>query len=63
MSELLYYSNYCTKCQDLLQILNKSPLKEKIHFLCIDQRTREANGNISLLLKNGTKNSPTKNNN
>jgi len=38
MSSILYYSNYCDHCRNLLSILTKSNLLEKIHFLCIDKR-------------------------
>ena len=38
MSSILYYSNYCEHCRNLLSILTKSNLLEKIHFLCIDKR-------------------------
>ena len=38
MSSILYYSNYCDHCRNLLSILTKSNLLEKIHILCIDKR-------------------------
>ena len=55
MSEILYYSNYCDKCIQLLQLLNKSEVKKNINFLCIDQRIKNSNGTQDILLKNGSR--------
>lgn len=38
MSYILYYSNYCDKCKQVLQMVGRSSAKDDIHFLCIDNR-------------------------
>ena len=38
MSYILYYSNYCDKCKQVLQTVGRSSAKDNIHFLCIDNR-------------------------
>ena len=53
MSTILYYSNYCDNCKKLLGIIGKSPVKDEMHFLCIDNRTTAANGATYLILSNG----------
>jgi len=53
MSTILYYSNYCDNCKKLLGIIGKSPVKEEMHFLCVDNRTKGSNGAIYLVLPNG----------
>ena len=35
MSSVLYYSNYCNHCKELLKTVAQSSVKEDIHFLCI----------------------------
>jgi hypothetical protein len=53
MSDLiLYYSNHCNNCKDLLKELSGSEISKAIHFLCIDSRVQE-NGNTYLVLPNG----------
>jgi len=37
-ANLLYYSNFCSFSQTLLQQLSKSSLKNEFHFVCIDKR-------------------------
>ena len=55
MSDLiLYYSNHCNNCKDLLKELSGSELSKSIHFLCIDSRVQE-NGKTYLVLPNGKK--------
>jgi len=55
MSDLiLYYSNHCNNCKDLLKELAGSDLSKTIHFLCIDSRVQEK-GNTYLVLPNGKK--------
>jgi hypothetical protein len=55
MSDLiLYYSNHCNNCKDLLKELSGSELSKAIHFLCIDMRLQE-NGNTYIVLPNGKK--------
>jgi hypothetical protein len=53
MSDLiLYYSNHCNNCKELLKELSGSEISKAIHFLCIDSRVQE-NGNTYLVLPNG----------
>ena len=55
MSDLiLYYSNHCNNCKDLLKELSGSELSKSIHFLCIDSRVQEK-GNTYIVLPNGKK--------
>ena len=55
MSDLiLYYSNHCSNCKELLKELSGSELSKAIHFLCIDSRVQE-NGNTYIVLPNGKK--------
>jgi hypothetical protein len=55
MSDLiLYYSNHCNNCRELLKELSGSELSKAIHFLCIDSRVQE-NGNTYIVLPNGKK--------
>ena len=54
--DILYYSNYCKHSQNILQHLGKTNVKDKISFICIDKRMRDANNNqIYILHENGTK--------
>jgi len=66
MSSILYYSNYCDHCRNLLSILTKSNLLEKIHFLCIDKRIVKnsktyivTENNEEILLPNNISSVPT----
>ena len=52
MSSVLYYSNYCDHCKELLKTVAQSSVKEDIHFLCIDKRIRK-NGALYIQLENG----------
>ena len=36
--DILYYSNYCTHSQKVLQTLVKGNLSDKVSFICIDKR-------------------------
>lgn len=54
MTDILYYSNYCNHSKKIIQDLSKSPLKEKIHFICIDNRVKEE-GKTYIVLQNGKK--------
>jgi len=56
MSSVLYYSNYCDKCKNILRILGKSDQKKDMHFICIDKRFRDnENGAIYVILENQQK--------
>ena len=54
MKYILYYSNYCQHCENILSLLAKTKLKDSIHFLNIDNRITE-NGKIHIVLSNGKK--------
>jgi len=52
--DTLYYSNYCKHSQRVLQYLVKANLTNKISFICIDKRKRDANNNqMYIVLENG----------
>ena len=40
MSEILYYSNYCNHCKELLLKLSKTEKRNEMHFICIDKRVK-----------------------
>jgi hypothetical protein len=52
MTSILYYSNYCEPSKQLLTQLAKTSLQEEVHFICIDKRSQEADGRVSLTLEN-----------
>ena len=52
MSSILYYSNYCNNCKNLLAILSKTNATNNIHFVCIDKRIKN-NNKIYVILENG----------
>lgn len=54
MSEVLYYSNHCIHCKNLLQYLSKTQYRDDIHFLCIDTRVKRKDGTIYIQLQNGS---------
>jgi hypothetical protein len=54
--DILYYSNYCKHSQRLVQTLVKGNLSNKISFICIDKRVRDAKNNQQyIVLENGSK--------
>ena len=55
MSSVLYYSQYCQNCSTLLQSLSKSSVKDDMHFICIDKRTKDDKGQTFIVLQNGQK--------
>ena len=55
MSSILYYSNFCEHSKKLLQTLSKTQVSKDIHFICIDKRVKEPNGQIQIVLENGQK--------
>ena len=55
MSCILYYSNYCNPSKKILYDLGRTPLKDEIHFVCIDQRERGEENTINIRLPNGQK--------
>lgn len=51
MGTILYYSNYCDNCKNLLLYLTKSNLNKQLHFICIDNRIQK-NNNTYIILEN-----------
>jgi len=49
MATILYYSNFCEHCKKLIVHLSKTKLKEKIHFVNIDNRYKDNNKTYILL--------------
>lgn len=54
MTSVLYYSNLCPKCKNILQLLSKSKVKDEIHFICIDRRVQTQDGTIAIIMQNGS---------
>ena len=55
MNSILYYSNHCNHCKELLFILSRMEMKNSIHFVSIDNRVKEKNGEVNIILENGMK--------
>jgi hypothetical protein len=55
MNSILYYSNHCNHSKDILFILSRMEVKKDMHFVCIDNRVKEKNGKINVILDNGAK--------
>ena len=55
MASILYYSNYCDNCKKLLGVLSQNKVKEEVHYVCIDRRTKESNGATYIILENNQK--------
>lgn len=53
MSDILYYSRYCSHCTRILSLLSRSSFQDQIHFVCIDKRVRQPDGTIHVMLDNG----------
>lgn len=53
MGDLLYYSRYDKASQRILSILSKSTFQDQIHFLCVDRRHTQPDGQIFITLDNG----------
>jgi hypothetical protein len=54
--DILYYSNYCSNSQKVVQYISKSGLVDSINAICIDKRTVDKNtGQIYVQLENGKK--------
>ena len=49
MTDILYYSNFCNHSKKVIQILSKTDLNKKFHFICIDNRIREENKTYIIL--------------
>jgi hypothetical protein len=53
MSAVVYYSNYCNHCKELLLKLSRSKSRDDLHFICIDKREKHADGSTNIILENG----------
>lgn len=53
MSTILYYSNFCQNCKQLLNVISRSPVKDEMHFLCVDNRVKGSNGATYIKLQDG----------
>ena len=50
MGKILYYSNYCDNCKNLLATISRTNLVKTIHFICIDKRNIK-NGKTYVVLE------------
>lgn len=55
MSTIFYYSNFCQNCKQVLSVVSRSPVKDEMHFLCVDDRVKGANGATYIKLPDGQK--------
>ena len=55
MTDTLYYSNYCTHCNKLLEYMNKHGLLERVSFVCVDKRRQNEQGVWYAQQYNGSK--------
>jgi hypothetical protein len=54
MKYILYYSNFCEHCKQLLIILAKQKVAvDEISYICIDKRQQMDDGNVYAALDNG----------
>lgn len=53
MSTILYYSNFCQNCKQVLSVVSRSPVKDEMHFLCVDNRFKASNGATYIKLQDG----------
>ena len=50
METVLYYSNYCNNCKQLIQYISKNEeFKKSSHFICIDNRIKKGNDTYIVL--------------
>lgn len=54
MSSVLYFSNHCDNCKQLLHFLSRSPQAKEIHFVCVDKRVKQKDGSTHVILPNGS---------
>jgi len=54
MNSIFFYSNFCKNCEKLLTQIIKHPLRNELHYICIDKRKIGPEGNIVVILENGT---------
>ena len=49
---ILYYSNHCRYCQEVIYNVSRTNWKDEIHFICLDNRVKK-NGSFYAILENG----------
>ena len=49
---ICYYSNFCDPSKKLLQLIAKTKLKSELHFICIDKRHKNGQGQTIVSLEN-----------
>ncbi len=54
MNSVFFYSNYCKHCEKLLTEIIKHPLRNDLHYICIDKRRTTPEGVMNIILENGT---------
>jgi len=53
MSCILYYSNYCDNCKNIIRIITKNNKTGDMHFISIDKREKHKDGSTKIILENG----------
>ena len=54
--DILYYSNYCKHSKNVIGILTKNNMNDKLSFICIDNRKKDPQTNQTYIsLENGSK--------
>lgn len=54
--DILYYSNYCKHSKNVINILTKNNMNDKLSFICIDKRFKDQKTNQTFIqLENGSK--------
>ena len=54
MNSVFFYSNYCKHCEKILSDIIKHPLRNDLHYICIDKRRTNDEGITNIILENGT---------
>ena len=54
MNSVFFYSNYCRHCEKILSDIIKHPLRNDLHYICIDKRRTNDEGITNIILENGT---------
>lgn len=55
MDKVLYYSNLCEHSKKILTTITKQNLGKNVSFICIDNRSKDAEGKVFISLENGQK--------
>ena len=46
---VLYYSNYCKNCEELLKLVRSNNIKDKLYFVFIDNRIQKNDGKTYII--------------